>query len=278
MPIGGIIGGIGSLIGGLGASDAASQQAASAMQGLSLEKAAYQDIASKLLPFLQIGTTGANVLANNFYGINPAGGYNPNAPYLQPISSVVGAPPSPTDRNLVAQFVASPGYQYNLQQMTDAVQNSAAGKTGAVSGNMLRALQQNASGLASQDWNSFYNNLVNNYGLRYNDIANNRNSVTNLLQYLAGSGQNAAAQQGGIAQSLAQAGAGQLNLLGSANAAGSLGFGNALSNALNNPNLQNSLSSGINYLFGGGGGSDLSPTVYNATQGAYFNPYGDTGY
>jgi hypothetical protein len=46
----------------------------------------------------------------------------------------------PTDPSLASQFQASPGYQYNLQQQQNAIQNSAAGKTGALSGNMLQAL------------------------------------------------------------------------------------------------------------------------------------------
>src|ERR1700731_3394252 len=180
MPIGAIIGGIGSIVGGAAGSSGAQAQADAARQAAQLQFQEFQQIQNNMRPFLDLGTTASNRLGS-YYGINAAGTVK-DTPFLEPISAQVGAPPCPTDPrfaslggssltgppnpadpNLQAQFRASPGYQYQIQQMTDAVQNSAAGRTGAVSCNMLQALQQNANGLASQDWNNWYNQDVNSW-------------------------------------------------------------------------------------------------------------------
>ncbi len=253
MPIGigGIISGAGSLLGGLfgsnAASDAAKAQTKAANQATALSAAEVQAIMEQLRPFLQTGTTANQVLAANYFGINgPGGTFAPNAPFLQPISSTVGGPPNPNDPNLRAGFQASPGYQYQLGQQQNAIQNSAAGRTGAISGNMLRELQQNAQGLAGQDWWQNYNAMVGNYGNRYQDIANQRNTIIGGLGTMAGAGQNAAVQGGGFGTSAVNQIGNNLNLAGSAQAAGILGSSNAMSGGIN---------SAIQNLFGGGGGS-----------------------
>lgn len=262
MPIGLIGGAIsagGSLLGGLlgsnAATSAANIQAKAANAATALQGQEFQQTTGNLLPYLQTGTTANQVLASNYFGIGgPGGTFNPNAPFLQPISSNVGAPPSPTDPSLQASFLASPGYQYNLAQSSDAIQNSAAGHTGAISGNMLTALQKNAAGLASNDWNSFYNNLVNNYQQRYGDIQGNRNQIIQMLGALGGQGQNAAVQQGGFGQNAAAQIGGNLIGAGNAQAAGVVGSSNALSGAFNSPGFTGGVNSALNFLFANQGG------------------------
>ncbi len=275
MPIGGIIGGIGSAIGGLfggsAASDAAAAQAKAAQQATQLQGEEFLAIQQALLPFLKLGTTGANVLDNNFFGISPEGGFNPNAPFLQPISSVIGQPPNPNDPNLRNAFAASPGYQYQLDQMNNATQNSAAARTGAVSGNMLRQLQTNAQGLASGDW---WNN-----GQQYQDQGDLRNQIINALTNIGGSGQNAAAQLGGFGQSAASSIGNNLNLAGSARAAGILGSSNALSNGFSGAaNSLGSLFSGgnnpLSFLFGNNSGQDFG----GGSDAGITNPYAGLGF
>lgn len=231
------------------------------------------------MPFLNSGTTANQVLSANYFGINgPSGVFDPNAPFLQPISSQIGGPPSPTgalappnpsDPTLAAKFQQSPGYQYALSQTSDAIQNSAAGRTGAISGNMLRALQGNAQGLASQDYGNFYNNLVNswsnlypatvqNYQQQYSDASNNRNQIIGALSNMASAGQGAGVQQGNFGQQ-AVTGIGN-NIIGGANAqaAGTIGSANALTGGING--VLNSLNAGgsgnnpLNFLFGNSGG------------------------
>lgn len=276
MPfLGGLLAGGGSLLGGLfgsiGASDAAKAQAASLNRAIDLQAMEYQDIAAKMLPFLQMGTTANTVLGSNYFGINPLGGYNQQAPFLQPISATVGPPPNPNDPALRAAFTASPGYQYSLQQSNNAIQNSAAGRTGAVSGNMMRALQQNASGLANQDWWNNYNAVVSNYLNRYNDVANQRSTIIGGLGSLAGSGQNAAAQLGGFGQSAVSNIGGLLGTLGSSQAAGILGSSNALSSGISGALNNIDFGSLFGSMFGGGG----FPSGATAYGSQFLTPEGD---
>jgi hypothetical protein len=189
------------------------------------------------------------------------------------------------------QFTASPGYNYELQQQQQAIQNSAAGKTGAVSGNMLQALQQNAQGLASQDYwkaNQSYQTTGNNafnaetqsalskYGAQnqsywdqYKALISGQGNYVSELQNLISGGQSAGANQGSQLNSLGQSVGQNIIGAGSANAAGVLGSNNALAGGLQG--LMNTLmapqgSTGglqglINGLSGGGGNSNMSSMI-----------------
>jgi hypothetical protein len=320
MPfIGGALAGAGALAAGLFGANAASNAAQSQVQSTQLAINAQQDAnrlaQANLQPFRYAGTGAINNLWGQF---NPGGALNQ---YPQQAAGL-GAPPTlnlmgatgpgglnltlPTDPSLASSFQQSPGYQYELQQQQNAIQNSAPGKTGALSGNMLMALQQNAQGLASQDYSQFYNWLTqgqlqnynantqaqtanynagnNNYWNQYNATSNDQSNLFQRLFAIAGMGQNAAAQQGaqglGAATNIGQAqiGAGQAiaaGQIGGANAlAGGIGgFTGSINNAL--AKLNNSGGSGFNplsYLFGAGGtnpsgGYSGSPGNYN-----YYGP------
>lgn len=262
MPIGGIVAGIGALasgiFGGNAAENAAKTQANAANNATNLTAQEFLSNQQNLEPFKDVGSNAAQVLGQLFgitWSPNQVNNGVPTGSFNTPISSLVGPAPSPTNPNLISQFQASPGYQYNLQQSSDAIQNSAAGKTGAVSGNMLKALQTNASGLAAQDWNNFYQNLLTNYSTRYNDAANSRNQIINVLGSLGGMGQNAAAGLGGLGQSAVGSIGNNLNLAASANAAGTLGATNAYTNAFNSLSNNPSVNSALSFLFNGGNGS-----------------------
>lgn len=249
---GSLLGGIGSLVGGVSGSSAAS--AASGLQ-----QTAYNDIKNNLSPYLKIGTQGFQQVGDLF-GINSdTGTVDTTANYWQPISSVVGKPPSPDDQSLVTSFRASPGYQYMVDQGRDAVQNSAAGKTGAISGNALTAIGKQTAGYADTDYWNYYNALLTNYYNRYNDISNNRNQILTGLEWLGGSGQNAATNLGGFSQSSAT-NQGNYGIYGSnALSSGLTGFGNSLSN--------------YGYGRGYGGGYDYGGYGYDTGTGGYMNGY-----
>ena len=77
-----------------------------------------------------------------------------------------------------AQFQASPGYQFQLQQGEEAILNNAAATGGSgINGNTLKALQTYGTGLANQDWNTAYSQ---NQGYQAQTISG--------LQNLAGTG------------------------------------------------------------------------------------------
>lgn len=139
----------------------------------------------------------------------------------------------PTHLGGVGAFQGSPGFQWQLQQGMDAIQNSASAQGGVVSGNTLKALQTYGQGLANQDWYNYLHTLLN----------------------LGGLGENAAAGVGNAFMNQ-----------GNAQAAGTVGTTNALTNILP-------------FLLGGsnpGGGSPVgSNGVLQASNVAGF-PVGDT--
>ena len=60
---------------------------------------------------------------------------------------------------------ASPGYQFQLQQGLNSIQNSAAAGGGALSGATLKAMQQYGTGLAAQDYQNVFNNYMKQQGM-----------------------------------------------------------------------------------------------------------------
>lgn len=118
---------------------------------------------------------------------------------------------------------ADPGYAFQLQQGTQALQNSAAAGSGALSGAALKDLLK-----YNQDYaGTAYNDAFNRYQTQQGNIFSRLSSLAQL-------GQNAAAGVG--AQGTALAGnAGQaIQNAGSAAGAGIVGAGNSLNSGLTN--------------------------------------------
>lgn len=76
-------------------------------------------------------------------------------------SQATNAPAGP---NLSA-FLESPGYQFRRQEGTRGLERSAAARGGAFSGNALRALADFNSGLASQEFGTYFNQLASVAGI-----------------------------------------------------------------------------------------------------------------
>jgi len=194
------------------AGSAANTQSGSANQASELQKQAYADTQKNLAPFLQSGTQGANAL--NGLLLNKDGSLNNTSALTQPFTQ--------------KQYQESPYAAFLQQQGQDAAQN-AASRSG-ISGNTLKALTQYGQGVAGQD-----------YQQQFNNYTGQQNRLYSMLQNLAGSGQNAAVQQGGFgAQAASQIGANTIGA-GNAQAAGQVGGTSAINNALNglvnNPNI-----------------------------------------
>lgn len=186
-----------------------------------------QDLAAGKVPGETPGTAGT------------AASINPNAPLTKPFTA--------------ADLTQTPGYNFEMQQGQQAVQNSGAAQGGAFSGNTLKALQTFGTGLAQQDyWN------------QYNAYTQQQNTQFNQLSSLAGAGQNAAAQQGGFAGGAANQIGNNLTNIGNVQAAGTVA----------NANSQNNLINSLLAQFGGGSGigNGLS-SIY----GALTNPTTSAG-
>lgn len=128
-----------------------------------------------------------------------------------------------------------PGYQFQQQQGDQAVQNSAAATTGAVSGSALKQLSTFNQGLAASN----YSNYFNQFQTQQNNIFNRLSTIAGLGQNAAGNLGNNGAQLGtGIAQAQAAA-AGSIGA-GVSSAGSNLGQSYLLSNFLNNGGSGNS--------------------------------------
>lgn len=138
--------------------------------------------------------------------------------------------------------------RYNFLQNASqrAIDSSAASRGGLFSSGTLDRQQENAFGLAAQDFANWQRGQERR--VAYDN--DQRNNYLNRLTGLSGMGQSAAAMTANAAGNLGQGNANALANIGDANAAGAIGGFNALSNG-----LQNGLST-YGYLsqVGGGGG------------------------
>lgn len=160
------------------------------------------------------------------------------------------------------QAQATPGYQFQLAQGDQAIQNSAAARGGLLSGGTAKSLDQYNSGLADSTYQQTYNNAFQQYQQQYNEFQQNQANEFNRYAGLAGVGQQAATTLGSEGQAAASnvagintaAGAQQgqtLGNIGAANASGYVGIGNAVSGGINNTSQLLLLSS----LLGNSSGS-----------------------
>ena len=219
------IGGVASLASG--AIQAGGQQAAAnTQQGM------FNTIQGNEQPFIQAGQSATGGL-NQLLGTAPGGfGGLPNGYLTQTFN--------PTQ----AQLNNYPGYQFQLQQGDQAVQNSAAATTGAVSGPALKSLSQYNQGLAASN----YSNYFNQFQTQQNNIFNRLSGIATLGSNSAANLGTTGAQLGtGIAQ--AQAGAAGSIAGGVAGAGNNIG-NNALASVLYGGSLDNSSSGGGDPLAG----------------------------
>lgn len=277
MPFGAaaILGGsslLGSIFSSNAASDAANTQSKAATRAADLQLQTFNKTQDNLYPYLKSGSAGQGAL-NSYLGINADSGgiTDPNAPLLQnPLSSMGAAPQYNMPAYDAAAYRQSPGYAFALQGGTDALTNAGAMKTGALSGNVLKALQGYGSGLANQDYQQNYQNYATDYQNQYKSQSNNywntytanRDFNNDLYKYLAGitnQGENAAVGQGQIGTAAASNAGGALIGAGNARASGIVGSSNAITGGLNSLStlLQSPVqdNSYLSKLFDFGGGS-----------------------
>lgn len=139
--------------------------------------------------------------------------------------------------NSLAELQATPGYQFQLDQGLQGVNNSAAAKGGLLSGANMKAINDYAQGQASTGYQNAWDRAQTAYGNAFN---RNQQKFTN-LQSMANNGQTAAGTQGQAALSVGQSLAGA-----------STNFGNNMSNlALGQGQNQANMINGIGGALGG---------------------------
>ena len=212
---------IGSVVGGIlgsnAANKAANTQATAAQQAQALELQNQQqaqqaqqtslgNITAAQQPYQSVGSTGANAL--NKYIQN---GFQ--APTLE-------------------QAEATPGYQFNLQQGTRAINQNAAANGTLMSGNTGTALEQFGQGLAQNTYQQAYNNALNTYQTNASTALQGSQLGLNSTGQLTQANENTANELGNIDLTGGAQQAQQINNAAAARASGYLGSANAWQGAI----------------------------------------------
>jgi hypothetical protein len=218
-----------------------SMSAGAASNAAGLQQQQFQTTRGDLLPYNQAGQS---VLGNlTSLATSGANGGGPN--YLaQAASSLPG-------QMTEAQLQQTPGYQFQLNQGTQATQNAAAARGLGVSGAALKGAAAYATGLADSNYQNQFQNAQTQFSDLYNLNTGQQTNVQNQYNRLSGVaslGENAGAQTGAQGTQAASNAGNALMSAGNATAAGISGVGNAATGAANNYLSYNALQ---NYLGGG---------------------------
>lgn len=180
-----VIGGgalVGGLFGGSGASKAAKAQAAAAGQSAQVQWNMFQEQKEMMAPWLEVGEKGLNKLSALLLDGD------------------------------MSQFQQSPGYQFAMEQGTQAVTGSQAAGGMLQSGNTMKELTQFGQGLANQEFNNYINQLSG----------------------VAGTGQAAASTLGGFGSQTAANMGNAYMAQGQAQAAGAMAWPSAFNSTMGN--------------------------------------------
>lgn len=238
-----------ALIGAYASNNAANKEVGAANNATAMQQGIYQQNEANLTPYMQQGN-GAMARLSDLMGTSG-----------NPLASGYGS----LTHNFTAQDYLNnqdPGYRFQLQQGQQALQNSQASESGAMSGAALKGLIAYNQGMASTGYQNAYNRWFNN-----------NNATYTRLSGLASLGENAAAGAGNMG---VQSGANMANTItgaGNAAAAGAIGVGNAITGAVNNGTgyymlnqmmNQNAPIAGFNNV-GGGMYTDQQPWTVGPT-------------
>lgn len=278
MPVGAVVGGA-ALVGGVmqsnAASDAADAESKAAMNAAGLSQQAFGTAKNYLSPYVtagQQGLSGAQAFmgANNL--LNGSTSFAPGQAGIPYATSTGAFSFNPSDLS------KTPGYQFQLEQGSQAVNNALAASGLNVSGAQAKALGSYVTGLADTTYNQQFNNALNAYTTSYGNALNAFNTNYNVAsqQYGRYMGQAQLGESAGNALANAAVGTagttGQAIMgAGQANAAGAVGQANAWSNALNGA-AGGYLAGNMLTNYGGTNGIAQVPTA-NAMNDTYYNPY-----
>lgn len=182
-----------------------------------------------------------------------AGTANSLAALLAPGGGLAGTGFTPFAAPTAAEAAATPGYQFQLQQGMNALQNSAAARGGLLSEGTAKNLENYAQGLASANYQNAFQNALQGYQTNFGAQQQAQNNLYNRLMGATGIGQSSASQLAGLSQSGAQNIAGidltsgkniadQINNAAAARASGIMGANNAWQNMIGG--ISNSVSAG----------------------------------
>jgi hypothetical protein len=143
----------------------------------------------------------------------------------------------------LAQAQQDPGYQFQLQQGTNAINQNAAANGTLMSGNTGKALMDYGQGLASTTYGNVYNRALQSYLTNLQGLTQGTQIGQNSATALGSESVPMASTFGNIQQRGAEESAQQNNNIASARASGYLGHAQAI----------NGMIGGITGALGGGG-------------------------
>jgi hypothetical protein len=146
--------------------------------------------------------------------------------FLQPFTGTFAAPRGTDD----------PGFQFALQQGTDAIQRSAAAKGNLLTGGTLKDLASYTTGAALQDYSGAYNRALQTFGTNYDIFRNNQTDPYNKLVGVTGLGLNATNNLNNTGSSYAQNNTNLITNQGNANAGATIAGQNNLNSNLSSLN------------------------------------------
>jgi len=135
-----------------------------------------------------------------------------------------------------ADFKSSPGYAFRQKQGMKALEQSAAGRGGVLSGNMLRGAQAYGQGLASQEYQNAYNRYNQDQNTQYNRLAGIAGTGQNAAQNIGAQGSQMAANVGNIGMMNANTNANAQLAAGQSRASMYQGLGNIAGQGMYNDN------------------------------------------
>jgi len=160
--------------------------------------------------------------------------------------------------NSLADLQATPGYQFQLDQGLQSVNNSAAAKGSLLSGATLKGINDYAQGRASTGYQDAWNRAQQAYQNAFSRNQTNQNNTFNRLQTMANNGHTAATQQGYDSMQVGNAMAGATTAYG--NNSASLALAQGQSNANMATGLSNAITSGVGAYNALNGGASINPS------------------
>jgi len=236
---------VGGIISGSAAKSAANTQADAANRAADLQQQQFQQTRDSLQPFINTGYDAQGFL-RNLLGIGAASEPGTYGSLLKPF-----------DAQAFQQY-KDPGYEFQLQQGQQALQNSQAAKDGVLSGGALKDLIGFNQGMANTAYQNAYGRYMTQNETTYKRLAD-----------LLGIGENAAAGAGNMGVQATNNIANTLTSGAAAQAAGTVGQANALSGGINTGMgyyMLNNMTGGK--LFGTGSGSSVPQSVLNTANGS----------
>ena len=215
-------------IGYMGSTSAANQQADAANNATAMQQGMFNTTQANLQPYMAGGSTALSSLLDKIKS-GQLGGQFTSQDYLNN---------------------QDPGYEFQLKQGQQALQNSQAAGNGALSGSALKELINYNQGMASTGYQNAYTRWLQSQSNTYNTLAG-----------VAGLGENAAANVGNAGVGYSNGMANTITGAGNASAAGTIGATNALTGAMN----QGMGYYQLNNLMNGGG--SISGFNGNASTG-----------